>query len=84
MKELQKQHEAVNYKLKAFVCLKHQWRHTLSKLHVDFCPCLVIVQLTLDNGREVHDVEGYSDPVFPQCDFEQNWHVSAACCCWLR
>jgi len=64
MKELRKRHETINGKLKTFECLRNQWRHSLDKHHIAFRACLVIVQLCIENGREVYSVEGYSDPIF--------------------
>lgn len=64
MKELRKRHETINGKMKTFECLRNQWRHSLDKHHIAFRGCLVIVQLCIENGREVYNVEGYSDPIF--------------------
>jgi len=38
----------------------------LNKHHIAFVLALSFVQLTIENGREVHDVEGCSDPIFPE------------------
>jgi len=89
MKELCKWHETISGKSKTFECLRSQWRHALNKHHVAFRSCLVIVQLCLENGREVCSVEGHSDPVFgPELEWQILWCVPdsllLSCCrTWL-
>ena len=63
MSALRARNETVNGELKQFGCLSQVWRHKLSKHHLAFRACIVLVQLNHKYGRPTFPVVGYSHPI---------------------
>jgi hypothetical protein len=62
MAAVRMRHEHINGRLKKWKALGSIWRHALNKHHLAFRALLVITQVEIENGRELHTIEGYKDP----------------------
>ena len=60
-------HEAVNGRFKCWRCLKQQWRHCLEKHGATFRAIGGIVQLSIQHGEQLFQVQYNED------DLESDW-----------
>ena len=56
-------HETINGRICTFESMRQRWRHALDKHHIAFRAVLVLVQISIANGRPVFSVRGYEDPL---------------------
>lgn len=56
-------HENVNQRLKEFKCLKNIYRHLRQEHYLFFSPCVVMVQLGIERGQQIFQVDEYDEAV---------------------
>ena len=63
-KTVRSQHETVNHRLKQFSCLRERYRNSRTDHYLYFAPCILIVQIGIEEGNKIFQVEEYEEPVF--------------------